>query len=74
MVNKGIKANAVFWGAPIFIKNLCYALSPGNHFNLFLAFVTRALEKLRGKTHVRLFSSPDRSSVYLEGPSLILFI
>lgn len=39
----------------------------------FLALVTRALEKLRGKTHVRLFSSPDRSSVYLEGPSLILF-
>ena len=40
----------------------------------FLALVTRALEKIRGKTHVRLFSSPDRSSVYLEGPSLILFI
>ena len=40
----------------------------------FLALVTRALEKIRGKTHVRLFSSPDRSSVYLEGPSLILCI
>lgn len=41
---------------------------------IFLASVTCALEKLRGKTHVRLFSSPDRSSVYPEGPSLILFL
>ena len=63
------KLNAEFWSAPIFIKNLYRAFSLGNHLNLFsLLSLIRALEKLRGKTNLRLSCSLGLiNPVYLTG-------